>query len=125
VCSSDLLAFGRVAIIGDAAFVARPHVGAGVTKAAVDAASLADALAAEGNFDAALARYEQSQRNLGAAIVARGRRLGAYLEGRARTRDTLEVMREHSAKIKFARADASGRRSGQLLPDTRIDYYYD
>ena len=27
------MAFGRVAIIGDAAFVARPHVGAGVSKA--------------------------------------------------------------------------------------------
>ena len=36
--------FGRVALLGDAAFVARPHVGAGVTKAALDAASLADAV---------------------------------------------------------------------------------
>src|SRR6516164_1138311 len=32
------MAFGRVAIIGDAAFVARPHVAAGVAKAADDAA---------------------------------------------------------------------------------------
>lgn len=119
------LVFGRVVLLGDAAFVARPHVGAGVTKAAVDAAGLADALAAETDLDAALARYERLQRNLGAAIVARGRRLGAYLEGRALTRDTREVMRDHSAKIKFTREDASGRRSGQLLPDTRIDYYYD
>ena len=31
------MAFGRVAIIGDAAFVARPHVGAGVSKACDDA----------------------------------------------------------------------------------------
>jgi len=30
------MAFGRVAIIGDAAFVARPHVAAGVAKAADD-----------------------------------------------------------------------------------------
>ena len=37
------MAFGRVAIIGDAAFVARPHVAAGVSKAADDAAALADA----------------------------------------------------------------------------------
>src|SRR5262249_5090919 len=37
--------FGRVALLGDAAFVARPHVGAGVTKAALDAAALADAVA--------------------------------------------------------------------------------
>ena len=40
------MAFGRVAILGDAAFVARPHVGAGVAKAAEDALALADALAA-------------------------------------------------------------------------------
>ncbi len=39
------MAFGRVAIIGDAAFVARPHVGAGVSKACDDALALADALA--------------------------------------------------------------------------------
>src|SRR5207247_385235 len=33
------MAFGRVAIVGDAAFVARPHVAAGVAKAADDAAA--------------------------------------------------------------------------------------
>ena len=38
------LTFGRLALLGDAAFVARPHVGAGVTKAALDAACLANAL---------------------------------------------------------------------------------
>lgn len=119
------LVFGRVVLLGDAAFVARPHVGAGVTKAAVDAASLADTLASAGDLDAALARYERQQRDLGSAIVARGRRLGAYLEGLSAGRDTSEVMREHSAKIKFTRDDPSGRRSGQLRPDTRVDYYYD
>ena len=119
------LVFGRVALLGDAAFVARPHVGAGVTKAAVDAASLSDALASESGLEAALARYERHQRDLGGAIVARGRRLGAYLEGRTPDRDPIEVMREHSAKIKFTHAGPAGRRSGQLRPDTRVDYYYD
>ena len=38
------MAFGRVAILGDAAFVARPHIGAGVAKAAEDALALAEAL---------------------------------------------------------------------------------
>ena len=37
---SPRMAFGRVAILGDAAFVARPHVAAGVSKAADDAAAL-------------------------------------------------------------------------------------
>ena len=44
---SPQIVFGRVALLGDAAFVARPHVGAGVTKAALDAASLADAAAGD------------------------------------------------------------------------------
>ncbi len=44
---SRALAFGRVAIIGDAAFVARPHVGAGVAKAAGDAQALVAALVGE------------------------------------------------------------------------------
>src|SRR4029077_14556175 len=41
---SPHMAFGRVVILGDAAFVARPHVAAGVSKAADDAAALAEAL---------------------------------------------------------------------------------
>ena len=38
------IAWGRVALIGDAAFVARPHVATGVMKAALDAESLVAAL---------------------------------------------------------------------------------
>ena len=38
---SPRMAFGRVALLGDAAFVARPHVGMGVTKAGDDAMALA------------------------------------------------------------------------------------
>jgi len=50
---SQQIVFGRVVLLGDAAFVARPHVGAGVTKAALDAQSLAAALGAnEDNLDA-------------------------------------------------------------------------
>ena len=44
--ASPQLVFGRVALLGDAAFVARPHVGAGVTKAGQDAVCLADAIVA-------------------------------------------------------------------------------
>jgi len=75
------LTFGRVALVGDAAFVARPHVGTAVTKAAQDAQALADALAgAEGNIEEALASYESSRKQAGRELVARGRRLGAHLE---------------------------------------------
>jgi len=58
----------------------RPHVGAGVTKAALNAAWLTDALSATINIDAALARYEAQARAFGAVLVARARYLGAYLE---------------------------------------------
>ncbi|MGC1695471.1 MAG: FAD-dependent monooxygenase, partial [Pseudolabrys sp.] len=72
---------GRVALLGDAGFVARPHVGAGVTKAALNAAWLTDTLsAAPGNIDAGLAAYETRARAFGSALVTRGRYLGAYLE---------------------------------------------
>ncbi|MCJ2103516.1 FAD-dependent monooxygenase [Methylobacterium sp. E-046] len=70
-----------VALIGDAAFVARPHVGMGVTKAMEDAAALAEALdAAGGVVEAALAAFDGRRRAYGAAVVARGRELGAYLQ---------------------------------------------
>jgi 2-polyprenyl-6-methoxyphenol hydroxylase-like FAD-dependent oxidoreductase len=51
------MAFGRVAIIGDAAFVARPHVAAGVAKAADDAAALVAALE-HSEVQPALLRFE-------------------------------------------------------------------
>jgi len=77
---SPHLAFGRVAIIGDAAFVARPHVAAGVSKAADDAAALAQALAAETDVAAALRRFEAERLPVGHKIIERARHLGAYLQ---------------------------------------------
>jgi 2-polyprenyl-6-methoxyphenol hydroxylase-like FAD-dependent oxidoreductase len=70
----------RVALLGDAAFVARPHVGAGVTKAALDAASLADALSAHGDdLVAALTRYDREQTRFGRGLVELSREEGAYI----------------------------------------------
>jgi 2-polyprenyl-6-methoxyphenol hydroxylase-like FAD-dependent oxidoreductase len=73
------MAFGRVAIIGDAAFVARPHVAAGVAKAADDAHTLAAALA-EGEVEPALRRFEAARLPVGRRIIERARHLGAYLQ---------------------------------------------
>ncbi len=67
------MAFGRVAILGDAAFVARPHVGAGVAKAADDAMMLADALAAEDDMEAALRALRAPRVSGGRAASSRGR----------------------------------------------------
>ena len=73
------LGIGRVALVGDAAFVARPHVGAGVAKAADDAAALADALTAEPDVTAAIQAYSAARLPEGRRIVAQARRLGCYL----------------------------------------------
>lgn len=76
----------RTVILGDAAFVARPHVGMGVTKAALDAAALADALRAHPtDLRAALAKFESSRLPFGAAVVRRARQLGAYMQAQVAT----------------------------------------
>jgi len=77
---SPRMAFGRVAILGDAAFVARPHVAAGVSKAADDAAAIAAALQAEADVAAALRRFEAARLPENIRIIERARHLGAYLQ---------------------------------------------
>jgi len=71
------LVFGRAVILGDAAFVARPHVGAGVTKAALDAACLADALRDHASIEAALVHYGRTRKAAGDWIIERAREFGA------------------------------------------------
>ncbi len=71
------MAFGRTCLIGDAGFVARPHAAAGTAKAAANAWALADALAANGSVDAALASWEPGQLELGRQLLERTRRLGS------------------------------------------------
>ncbi len=77
------LAHGRVALLGDAAFVARPHVGMGVAKAADDALALQQAIAEFGATPQALRHYDLQRRAAGLAVVERGRQLGAGLEALA------------------------------------------
>ena len=57
---SPIFAKGRVALAGDAACVARPHVGMGVTKAAEDALALASSVA-EQSLEDALAGYSEAR----------------------------------------------------------------
>jgi 2-polyprenyl-6-methoxyphenol hydroxylase-like FAD-dependent oxidoreductase len=79
---SPRIALDRVALIGDAAFVARPHCGMGTTKAACDAMGLARTLhEADDDVPAALARYQTVRAGFGAAVVEHGRELGAHLQG--------------------------------------------
>lgn len=100
---SPRIVSGRVALVGDAAHVARPHVGAGVSKAALNAAWLADALTATPDIDAGLAAYERRALAFGSAMVARARYLGAYLEDPPRVGlapDPVPVMRSIGAPLR-------------------------
>jgi 2-polyprenyl-6-methoxyphenol hydroxylase-like FAD-dependent oxidoreductase len=101
------IVFGRVVLLGDAAFVARPHPGAGTTKAALDAAKLADAISAHG-IERGLAIYQREQGAFGSGIVALGRREGAYLSDWLKppeqrrhdwpTWDIEELMQSHNSR---------------------------
>ena len=92
---------GRVALVGDAAFVARPHVGMGVTKAALDVVCLADALSSAASVEGALAHYEHQQRPFGSALVAQARRMGAPITAapHAAAQDPEAVMRHMGSPL--------------------------
>lgn len=79
---STRIAFGPVALLGDAAFVARPHLGVGVLKAAQDALALAECLDGAHPVAAALARYEQLRLGPGRDAVRAARHLGSFIERR-------------------------------------------
>jgi 2-polyprenyl-6-methoxyphenol hydroxylase-like FAD-dependent oxidoreductase len=87
------MAFGRVALLGDAAFVARPHCGMGVTKAAGDAMALVAALATNADTLDALSEYSQVRTRYGIAIVQHARHLGAYMQAQLKN-DTEREMAE-------------------------------
>jgi 2-polyprenyl-6-methoxyphenol hydroxylase-like FAD-dependent oxidoreductase len=70
---------GRVALLGDAASNARPHMGFGVSKAGCDAQALADALSQHEDIDTALAAYNRVRQPLGETIVKHSRKLGTYM----------------------------------------------
>jgi 2,6-dihydroxypyridine 3-monooxygenase len=71
------MVFGRICLIGDAAFAVRPHAAAGTAKAAADGWALAEELtAAAGDVPAALAAWERRQLALGRGLLARCREIG-------------------------------------------------
>jgi 2-polyprenyl-6-methoxyphenol hydroxylase-like FAD-dependent oxidoreductase len=69
--------FGRICLLGDAAFVIRPHTAGATAKAARDASVLASALKrARQNVDAGLASFEQMQLGYGNEMIRYGIALG-------------------------------------------------
>lgn len=110
---SPALVFGRVALTGDAAFVVRPHIGAGTTKAAIDAAVLVDCLGRAGeNLTRGLARFEATQLPFGQDLVALSRQQGAYLS--AQFKPIAQRRRDELRPSVEALLHAHGTRSDQI-----------
>ena len=77
---SPRMAERRIALIGDAAFLGRPHLAAGVTKAAEDAQALVAALQSASEVPIALRRFEAARIAPNRRVVELGRTLGASLQ---------------------------------------------
>jgi 2-polyprenyl-6-methoxyphenol hydroxylase-like FAD-dependent oxidoreductase len=112
---SPRMAIGRIALVGDAAFVGRPHVAAGVTKAAEDALALATALRHIADVPAALQSFERARIEVDRSIVDRGRELGLYFRpewlnaedlGRAARHHTPDSVMAEIAILDFLRTPA-------------------
>jgi 2-polyprenyl-6-methoxyphenol hydroxylase-like FAD-dependent oxidoreductase len=103
--ASSQIAFDRVALMGDASFVGRPHIGMGVTKAAQDATALADAIRQHGANAAALRVYEHQRIPQGQMAVDRARWLGSYMQSRVHGLD----------------AQTAERNAREVVAETAID----
>ena len=77
--STPQLVFGRVALVGDAASSARPHMGFGMAKAGGDAQVLAQALGNHHDIDDGLTEYNRIRQPIGERIMLHGRKLGTHL----------------------------------------------
>ena len=73
------IVWGRVALVGDAASNARPHMGFGVSKSGCDAQALADALRDYDSIDTALTAYNRLRQPIGETIVKHSRKLGTHM----------------------------------------------
>jgi 2-polyprenyl-6-methoxyphenol hydroxylase-like FAD-dependent oxidoreductase len=85
--TSSAIVYGRVAMVGDAAANARPHMGFGMAKAGGDAQALAKALAEHDDIDAALKAYNAERHPIGNTIVMHGRKLGTHMGVNLRTEE--------------------------------------
>jgi len=109
---SPRLVFGRVVVIGDAAFTARPHVAMGVPKGGADAIALVESIKrSPDDYLSGLQAFEAERLRICAAIVARGRYLGSYMESQLKSEEERrraelarvpeQVMMETAAPMRF------------------------
>lgn len=79
------MAYGRAVLIGDAAFVPRPHTAGSTAKAAANALTLAQALRYGNSIDGAIANWEASQLEAGLNMTEWGMKMGDQIMGLSRT----------------------------------------
>ncbi|NCX04483.1 MAG: monooxygenase [Actinobacteria bacterium] len=72
----DKMVFGNTCLLGDAAFLGRPHAAAGTAKAADDAWALSSALSSHSSLSDALRQYESTQMAVGRQLIDRTERIG-------------------------------------------------
>src|SRR4029077_11688716 len=80
--TAPAIVFGRVAMVGDAAANARPHMGFGMAKAGTDAQALAKHLRDHDDIDVALKAYNAERQPIGNHTVITGGQLGSHLRVR-------------------------------------------
>jgi 2-polyprenyl-6-methoxyphenol hydroxylase-like FAD-dependent oxidoreductase len=100
--TSPSIVYGRVAMVGDAAANARPHMGFGMAKAGTDAQALAKHLGENEDIDAALKAYNAERQPIGNTIVMHSRKLGTHMGVNLRTEEDRrmhELLQSDSAML--------------------------
>ena len=118
---SEQIVFGRIALMGDAAFVGRPHVGMGVTKAGDEAMVIAKHTAKLGATPAALNAYGEERLKLGQQVVARAQYLGRYMQaqGSKGNRDNEKLKRNADTVMAETAIDISNLLAqGKAVPES-------
>lgn len=118
---SEQIVFGRIALMGDAAFVGRPHVGMGVTKAGDEAMVIAKHIGALGATPAALNAYGEERLKLGQQVVARAQYLGRYMQaqGSKGNRDNEKLKRNADTVMAETAIDISNLLAqGKAVPES-------
>jgi 2-polyprenyl-6-methoxyphenol hydroxylase-like FAD-dependent oxidoreductase len=113
---SEQIVFGRIALMGDAAFVGRPHVGMGVTKAGDEAMAIARNITSLGATPTALEAYSKERLELGQQVVARAQYLGRYMQaqGSKDTGDANSLRRNASTVMAETAVDISALLAGGI-----------
>ena len=118
---SEQIVFGRIALMGDAAFVGRPHVGMGVTKAGDEAITIAKHIARLGASPAALQAYSDERLELGQQVVSRAQYLGRYMQaqGTKDSGDSISLKRNADTVMAETAIDISTLLShGKAVPES-------